>query len=510
MLFKLQHVSLLVLLSVAFAMPSFADSTVRQDGTGDFTTIGAAVAAAAAGDTITVTDQGEYNETFDLNDVSLVSDPYGSKIFGDPSVLDGGNELITIGHTQEILFEGFTVESQRHGIQVWGAATVDLTIRACIIKAPWAGVNFFNNNTTDATCGTVTIDGTYMSNSDYNIQTSGGGTAQGTLNIINDSHIFGSWNGCIKIMEPMSLNFDGVEIGNSGAGNAILFHAALGTGAVDLNASNTKIHSNAMTGVMIEAGSGNFTFANCEITDNGEWGLNSWTGSDDYDRTITVTDTLISANTFEAIAINGANTDTSKVQFDIERCVLRDGSEGAASTVMLNKANGSFVNNLVDHGSHLVQLNDGIQNFYFNTFVSTADLDWLRAIMITGGATVDAKNNIFAGVGVGIANDSGTATLTCDNNLFDTRVVTPIVGGTAGVASFVNVNPFFEEASSGVGTGSFALTVESKALAAGVDVAGITVDINNGERANPSGSFPDLGAYESLMTPVELSEFMID
>ena len=505
MLFRMQHV-ISVFLCLAMAGPSFAELTVRQDGSGDYTTIGAALAAAAAGEVVRVTDQGEYNESLDLIDVSLISDPAGAIITGDPSALAGRNELVVLSGNQPVLLEGFTVSSQLHGVIVMGSSSsIMATVRSCDISAPWAGVQFFNNAAD--TAGELTIDACNIHNCDYCVDAQGGGSALGTMNIINGTTVSSSWNGSLRFLVPMDLTLSDSEIGSSGAGYGFYYEGGLAEVPVTVNVSNTKFANNAKSGVQLVGPAGAFTFTGCEFTDNAEWGLNSWLISDDYVRSITMTDSVFNNNGNECVAINGGNTDTSKLQYDIERCQLHCTS-GAAGAVLLNVSDGAFINNLVDHGANtLVSFNEGTKTFYFNTFVSTADSDALRGIQITGSATVDAKNNIFAGVGLGIANDSGTATLTNDHNLFDTRVVTPINNGSVGEGSLLGVDPAFIEASTGVGTGDFSLADGSPALGVGVDVTGVTVDILGNQRPNPAGSLPDLGAYESLMTPTEVSSF---
>ena len=289
MLSRMQHV-LLVLLCFVLASSSFAEITVRQDGTGDYTTIGAALAAAASGEVIRVTDSGEYNESLDLIDVSLVSALYGAKVYGDPNALASRNELIVMSGDQPALIEGFTITSDRHGVVVIGSSSsIQATVRGCEIVAPWAGVQFFNNAAD--TNGQVTIDSCYIHHCDYVVDAQGGGSSAGTM-IITNSHIFNGWNGTLRFLIPMNLTMDNTEVYNTGASSGFYYEGGLAELPVTVSVSNSKFYSNAKSGVLIVGTSGDFTFTDCEITDNSEWGLNSWLPSDDYTRSITLTDTM--------------------------------------------------------------------------------------------------------------------------------------------------------------------------------------------------------------------------
>ncbi len=130
-----------VLLAVTSVLPSMAGGavwTVRQDGTGDFATIGEAVAAASPSDQINV-GPGVYGETvFIAKSLDLVSESGVGSTFLDGGILQEPVMRFEGGGTIAANVEGFTF---RNGQYVDNGAAVRLTggaavvFRGCVFQA---------------------------------------------------------------------------------------------------------------------------------------------------------------------------------------------------------------------------------------------------------------------------------------------------------------------------------------------------------------------------------------
>lgn len=137
-------------LLVSFYTQTFATTrTVRQDGSGDFTTIGAAVAAATAGDVIEV-GPGIYPEKVDV----YVTLSFISTDGATATIVDGEGTHYPLwfrggtGHT----VDGFTFRNGYHAsgggaVRCMGGAT--LTIRNCVVEdnvSDYDGGGFFTRD----------------------------------------------------------------------------------------------------------------------------------------------------------------------------------------------------------------------------------------------------------------------------------------------------------------------------------------------------------------------------
>ncbi|MCZ6767270.1 MAG: hypothetical protein O7D32_10110, partial [bacterium] len=104
------RIALLLLVCLSLIPPSTTDAAtllVRQDGTGDFMTIGAAVSAAVAGDSIEV-GPGTYPED-NLIETSVT---IFSSMGPASTILDGeSSHRVLFLRTETFVIEGFTVQN---------------------------------------------------------------------------------------------------------------------------------------------------------------------------------------------------------------------------------------------------------------------------------------------------------------------------------------------------------------------------------------------------------------
>ncbi len=141
---------LVVLFTIAFTIDAFAVTrTVRKDGTGDFTTVGAAVAAAGAGDVIEV-GPGIYPEKVDV----FVTLTFVSTNGAAATIMDGEGTHYPLWFraATDHIVDGFTF---RNGYHVSGGGAIrcqagaTLTIRNSVIEqnvSEYDGGGFFTRD----------------------------------------------------------------------------------------------------------------------------------------------------------------------------------------------------------------------------------------------------------------------------------------------------------------------------------------------------------------------------
>ncbi len=304
------------------SLPSYALQTVAQGGGAGHTTIASALAAAAPGEEVRVIDQGTYNESPDLNNVMLTSVPAGAVITGASS-RSGTVISITMNGTEPVTLQGFTIIPEvavGRTIQCNGMGArniVDVTIvgpngidLGIYVYDP-VTLNLLNTVIHDVRYDTVTIDSP---------------NANGVVANIDNCEFYRFGRFGFFGTNEMILSMTDTVIHHGAGGHGINIDA----GGSSAPGPNTKlsftrceihhpgIHCFILGGGIIEGVEA--TFADCDIHDatngHGIVQLN--------DSTITLKNTVVHNNFYEAIAMDGATAEDLRFNMIIDHSTLKN------------------------------------------------------------------------------------------------------------------------------------------------------------------------------------------
>ena len=281
---------------------------------------------------------------------------------------------------------------------------------------------------------------------------------------------------------------------------------------------------------------------------NDEFGINTGAGINIYNTTVTIKNSYIGLNTSQ----NGGGVKATSATLTIDNSIIEDNTvsgEGGGvlgrrnSTIIitnskimnntsigsgaglyldggsLNITNSVFANNssTINEGG-AISLQNGNSVIFNSTFTNNTagGNDNANAIRLYQGSILTILNSIFWGNGsqnFGFSDQNESSTLNLDFSL----VQGALTNGSLNIdvnnngavisqtpASIIDVDPKFKN----VSLGDYSLSNSSPAVGVGTQSLSIsgttynapTVDINGIQRPSPSGSNPDLGAYESLIS----------
>lgn len=310
--------------------PTFALQTVAQSGGADHTTIASALAAAAPGEEVRVIDQATYNENLDLNNVMLTSVPAGAVITGASSRNGMVLGLTMVGEA-DVTLQGFTLIPSApvgRAIHCWGTGArniKDVTIigthgieLGVYLYSPLT-LNLTNTVIHDVIFDTLTVDSPEANGA--------------TINVSNcDFYNFGRFG--FYCANSVVLNMTDTVIHNGSGGHGINIDAG-GSGApgvgTKINLTRCEIHHPGIHCFVLGGGiqeGVESTFTDCNIHDavsgHGIVQLN--------DSTITLKNTTIHNNFYEAVAMDGATAEDSGFNLILDHVTIKDnGRHGIGS-----------------------------------------------------------------------------------------------------------------------------------------------------------------------------------
>jgi hypothetical protein len=336
---------------------------------------------------------------------------------------------------------------------------------------------------------TVTLHDAGLSSGQYGIHVASmtlPQTARPTINLTGSSSITGVSENAILLEAPCVLNLGAATLTATGT----TFPAGIALYAPDY-ASGMSVTANGTT-----------------FTDNGTSAVHAISGS-------------VTADANSAWVFNDCNfieSGTREIVFDatsstgntlaLNRCTLQEDKTrvaGGSPLVQLNSLPATLVNCVLDLNS-----NSGIAQ----TGTEALQLDHIT-LVAPGGAAVDGlfigtsalllRNSIIDVPSGGALTAPGGGTIV--NSCFRGGITSNYLPLPAG--SFV-ANPVFTTPSIGSGTGNFVLAGGSPCNGAGDPAVGVTTDRDGNARPNPIATNPEIGAYETVLVPVELSAFTLD
>lgn len=363
--------------------------------------------------------------------------------------------------------------------------------------------------------------------------------ANGTGLVATNCQIKSNTNDGIGAYRDATISLSGTEVSQNG-GQGI--QANYFPGGVTLSATNCNISTNTGSGIYCNLSTASTSFpltlASTTVSGNGNYGIFEYINAAGLQAPLSISHSSISTNNYAGLYMNATvsgaacqttitDTDFTKnkqyaafingwawtTTADIERCKFVDGSGNGYQNLWLRETREANVFNCVfDEGYCGLYLANGFKTkVYHCTFVSRAgyssigiQADW------SPSANHEIKNCIIDGYVNGIyGGPAGGGTNPINsNNLI--RCTNPFAGAaTNGTNNRIGLNPLFTTGTTGPGTGDFHLASGSAAPGYGVDL-GIATDIEGTARPLTAGSNPDIGAYESVYTPVTLSSFNME
>ena len=168
--------------------------------------------------------------------------------------------------------------------------------------------------------------------------------------------------------------------------------------------------------------------------------------------------------------------------------------------VARNCTGATFQNNMITgNGTGATYIYGVINNcpsdFYFNTIVDNLANGGNAFHSLYSVASNDVMGNIVYG-NAGVTGGAGIGDAVVENNCLE--------GWTVGGTGNIDADPLF------VGGGNYQLDPSSPCVNVAPAIAGIDDDHIGNPRPSPAWTLADMGCYEELLVPVELSEFSID
>jgi parallel beta-helix repeat protein len=270
---------------------------------------------------------------------------------------------------------------------------------------------------------------------------------------------------------------------------------------------------------------------NTVFTNNtGGSGGGIWAGSSDSAGVNVVIDKCEFANNFAGVG-SGLRLIGKRLNFTLSNSIFTSNEAtyiGAGATFAYNCA-GTVINCLfasnnagtgVDDNSGGVNIWSGAKVDFMNCTFADNSASYGAGLTVNGGGSAITTNCIFWGnstdqIALDTLNgEGGTLTVNyCDiqDGENSVNVIDPLLSTLTWGTGNADDDPLFEDS----GNGDYHLQDNSTCINAGIDeiqIGGVWYysppdDIEGNPRPNPSGSMPDIGAYESLLAnPVSVEE----
>jgi len=363
-----------VCLTAGMFSAAFADVTVSKDpGDGaDFNTIGAALAAAAVGETVRILDDAVYAEAnTQINSRNLVAE--------NGAIIDG---RVTVQGTGSVTIAGVRIEPSsavnNSAILVQGAST--LTIEDVIVDGTSRGGSFANDGIRLNDAATVTVTNTTIRN-----------IGQSGFLTRNNAGGFSLTATDLTITDVADEGFR-LNVAGSINGTNVSISGAAGNGGIDINAGPTtlnltggRIFLNEDFGIFSRA-VGIITLNGVTIEANGIDGIRlNQPGCQ-----LTVTDSTIQNNSRHAVSVNQAadlNFDECTITGNTEDGIQISGSASGSSLTV----SGTLISENGSNGAIGIRVNGQ------------------SAVTISSTSII---NNNGVGISVGQSGDGTTMTIT--------------------------------------------------------------------------------------------------
>ena len=522
------------LLSVSHAVAGTVTYTVKQDGTGDYTTISDAVAAVPAdlvadGNNyiIEIQDNGVYSEEVTISSKNCNATYYlkiqaGS---GYSPVLRNQASLsigIYIDSTNYVHIKGIDIEDYpSRGIEF--VSSTYGTVESCDFNDNTARGLYFNssNNGTVTGCtfdgngtGGWSLAGLYFANSDN-------GTVSGcTFTNNNSKGIYTYQADYINVSNSSFTSNGGTEASSAG----IHYYKNSDHGTVDTctfttndnkgvyfyddsdngTVNNCTFTNDVSTAVYFQLNSDNGTVTDSDITGGNSWGIRVNEGGTGY-----TFDHNTVTNAYKGIGMTSVTN--SEVSFNkVDTC-----KTGAEAGIEQYSGSGNDIwNNVVIDSYRGIHLYDSTSATIYNNTVINNEI---AQIILTGTSAATIKNNIMKHAGANtdlimISFNSRAGTTADYNDYYKTAGrfgswgsdycanITEWRSTSGQGANSIEDNPDFVSPPSNLKLESY-----SPCVNAGTTIASITEDMNGTSR--PQGSAYDIGAYEYQATLIELVRF---
>lgn len=525
-----------------------AEHYVPSGGASEFPTIQDALNSGdvSDGDTIFVTGGGPYGPLTVGKSVTI------ENTSGSAITISGGGNGVLINNNASPTLDGFTISgNSANGIAIESAGTV--TILNSVITANNTGGNDSAIQIVGAISPTIVVENSQLNGNARRAFTNdfagAGGTLIATNSKFNDNGETAIFTGAPGT--PIEMDFvlnncsvDGNGTGGFGRGIQVFGGSVTinggsvsdnsnqglmsdgGVGGVVFDVEGAQITGNGEKGVGLFA-QGEYTFVDSVISNNTQQGIHRIFNGTASPTVLDINGTQISGNTWEGVFIedqaanvtitgseflgnaDGADSQLRAIGGQVVNMVVErsffDWNNSGANLVLVAPGSYDFTNSVINGGGggvgNILAENGGTFSFNHCTIVSAAGGS-AAGIFSGGGADCNftVTNTIFAGVQTAIVNHRAGNNWSVDYSLFhpndaDIGGDEPGAVGGIGANSLSGVSPEFVEATTGFGTGDFALTAASPALAAGAASA-VAEDIAGLDRPNPVGSAPDMGAHE--------------
>ena len=304
------------------SLPVHALQTVAQGGGAGHTTLASALAVAAPGEEVRVIDQGTYNESPDLSDVILTSVPAGAIITGASS-RSGTVISLTMNGTSPVTVQGFNIipgAAVGRAIQCNGSG--DRNIQDVTIIGPNGidlGIYVYDPVT-------LNLSNAVIHDVKYDALTIDSPNANGVVANIDNCEFYRFGRFGLFDTNEMILSMTDTVIHHGAGGHGINIDAG-GSSApgpnTKLNFTRCEIHHPGIHCFILGAGileGVEANFHDCDIHDatngHGIVQLN--------DSTITITNSTIHNNFYEAIAMDGATAEDLRFNMIVDQSTIKD------------------------------------------------------------------------------------------------------------------------------------------------------------------------------------------
>lgn len=306
-----------------------------------------------------------------------------------------------------------------------------------------------------------------------------------TIELLGTGSITGASENGIRLDAACNLTLGAITITSTGtnATDAGLYASDFASGTT-VTANGTIFQSNAnravhaVSGVVSPGGNALWSFTNCRFLDSG---------------------------TAEILFDGSSSTGN---QLLLNRCLLREANArlaGGSSLMVLNSIDATLRNCVLELGDNHGLQHSGSSPLVLEHCTISAPVSSPVAAMSLAGTSLTVRNSVVDAPSGDVV--TGISAWTESNNVFRGLISSSLLplAATSQVA-----DPVFSLPNLGPGTGNFVLLAGSPCPGGGDPAVGLTVDFNGVARPNPAATNPDIGAYETVLVPVELSGLALE